>query len=113
MSSPAKYITAVKEQADGLSAMAGALVIPMLLSADVDNHLHKRIFIRNAGFKLDPRTWNKYWRELRSKGVIRHIDGPIWMFSPEYGYSSSADTTGLFRKWNDLEPANESADQPA
>ena len=98
-----KYIS--KREHKDLSRTASALLLPLMILANKNNEIDKKVFIKKVTWISDYRTWGKYWRELEEKNILIQLDKRLWMISPHECYSDGACHSTLINKWNEVNNA--------
>lgn len=88
-----------------VSTKACSLFLPLWLNMDKENEITKKKIRENISYFSDPRTLNKYWKELEEVGMLRKAGTKIWMVSPHECYVDGASHITLVRKWNELSNA--------
>lgn len=97
-----KYITDNPAASNCLSRTANAIMLLLYFNVDEDNLINKEKFMRRVGLVMDTRTWNKYWLELESKGILARTGIKTWMLSPYQCYSEGKTHKTLAATWNKL-----------
>tara|TARA_B100001245_G_C22872867_1_gene419735 strand:- start:758 stop:1072 length:315 start_codon:yes stop_codon:yes gene_type:complete len=100
-----KYINTDIAINNKLSRTAHALVLPLMLLSNQNNEINKIDFTKMVGWITDYRTWDKYWKELVSKGVLVRLGKDKWMVSPHECYTDGTSHTILINKWNEARNA--------
>ena len=86
-----------------LSSTACALLLPLALLANKNNEIDRKQFTTTLiDWIKDPRTWNKYWKELEENNVLARLDKGKWMVCPHVCYSDGVSHNDLITKWNEV-----------
>jgi hypothetical protein len=97
-----KYINTETAGTLPLSSTACALLLPLTVLSNKDNEIDKKEFIKSINWITDYRTWDKYWAELVSSGILVRLDRKNWMVSPHTCYTDDTSHSSLIRKWNEV-----------
>lgn len=99
-----KFFNQSSRQVDirDLTGKEYGLLMTMLVQSDEKNIINKSIL--SSSFKVDNRTWNKYWNKLAKRGFIIKIpDKPKeWMVDPNIVYFRSVNQKSLINTWDSL-----------